>query len=232
MKHEALPDVSHSGHRQRMLENFLSAGLEGFSEIQILEFLLSYAIGRRDLNPLAHALLEEFGSLSQVLAAPQERLLRVPGVGPRTAALLRLVRELWQRCEAARKDGGFFLHNTGEIGRFLAARSVGLREERAWLLSLDAASRFLECRELCRGAVNAVNLPFRRVVEAALLANASAVVLAHNHTNGMILPSLGDLEYTRGLKYALELVEVRLADHMILSNGNYLSMKSSCMLEP
>ena len=232
MKSEARTGTDHSGHRQRMLESYLSAGLDGFSEVQTLEFLLGYAVVRKDVNPLAHALLEEFGSLSRVLSAPLDRLLRVPGVGPRTAALLRLVPELWQRCEIGQKEKSLYLRSTGEIGRYLAARSVGLREERAWLLSLDAGCRFLECRELCRGAVNAVNLPYRKVVEAALLANASSVVLAHNHTSGVLLPSVEDLEFTRGLKHALELVDVLLADHMLLSGGNYLSMRASSMLEP
>ena len=231
MKNETGPKNVHSGHRQRMLDAYRSAGMDGFSEVQALEFLLSYALSRRDVNPLAHALLEEFGSLHQLFAAPMERLLRVPGIGPRTAALIRFIPELWQRCETERKENTLYLRSTGEIGRFLAVRSAGLREERAWLVCLDAACRFLACRELCRGAVNAVNLPYRKVVEAALLANASSAVLAHNHTNGMLLPSLEDLEYTRGVKNALQMVDVRLVDHMILGDGNYLSMKASSMME-
>lgn len=89
----------------------------------------------------------------------------------------------------------------------------------------------IECRELCRGAVNAVNLPFRKLAEAALMANASTVVLAHNHTTGTMIPSLDDLEYTRDAVRALRLVDVILTDHMILCDGNYLSMRASHMMD-
>ena len=88
----------------------------------------------------------------------------------------------------------------------------------------------IECRELCSGAVNAVNLPFRRVVEAALMANATSVILAHNHTTGTLLPSVEDIEYTRDLFKALNLVDVILFDHIILGERSYLSMKNSNML--
>lgn len=231
MEAESKTASLHEGHRRRMLETYLNNGVNAFSDYEVLEFLLSYALSRRDVNPLAHRLLEEFGDLHRVFSAPISQLQRVAGVGPRTAALLHLVYELWSRCETNRIANQRFLRSTAEIGRYLTARNDGKREERAWLLSLDARCRLLECRELCRGAVNAVNLPYRKVVEAALLANATSVVLAHSHTNGSMLPSREDIEYTRGVRRALELVDVILADHMILSERSYLSMKASSMLD-
>ncbi len=231
MEAEPKPAPLHEGHRRRMLESYLAGGVGAFSDYEVLEFLLSYALSRRDVNPLAHRLLEEFGDLHRVFSAPISQLQRVSGVGPRTAALLHLVYELWSRCETNRLSNQRFLRSTQEIGQYLTARNDGKREERAWLLSLDARCRLLDCRELCRGAVNAVNLPYRKVVEAALLANATSVVLAHSHTNGSMLPSLEDIEYTRGVRHALELVDVILADHMILSERSYLSMKASSMMD-
>lgn len=221
----------HAGHRQRMLETFLENGLDAFSDVEALEFLLSYAILRRDVNPLAHALLEEFGSLHRVFEAPEAQLERVPGVGPRTAALLRVVFALQGRCEQSRFGKEVYLRSTRDIGKYLLAKASGLREERAWLLSLDAKCKLIECREVCRGSVNAVNLPFRKLVEAALLANASSAVLAHNHTTGAMIPSLQDLEYTRGAARALSMVDVRLNDHMVVGESNYISMRSSGMLD-
>lgn len=220
----------HSGHRARMLETYLSAGIGGLSDVEALELLLGYAIARRDVNPLAHRLLDEFGSLHRIFEAPAEKLRLISGVGPRTAALIRLASDLWGRCERSRLSDQTILRSTGEIGRYLVAHNDGAREERAWLLSLDARCRVIECRELCRGAVNSVNLPFRRVVEAALLANASSVILAHNHTSGTLLPSLEDAEYTKQVAQALELVDVSLSDHFILGERNYISMKASGMM--
>ena len=221
----------HSGHRQRLLASYLRGGLTAFSDVEALELLLGYAISRRDVNPIAHALLKEFGDLSRVLDAPIAQLVRVHGVGERSAVLIRLVGELWRKSENSRFENKVVLRSTQELGEYLASRSAGLREERGWLLSLDAKCKVIECRELCRGAVNAVNLPFRKLAEAALMANASTVVLAHNHTTGTMIPSLDDLEYTRDAVRALRLVDVILTDHMILCDGNYLSMRASHMMD-
>jgi DNA repair protein RadC len=221
----------HAGHRQRMLASYLRTGLEGFSDVETLELLLGYAISRRDVNPIAHALLDEFGDLHRVLNAPIQQLVKVSGVGERSAVLIHLVGELWTKSESIRFGKNVFLRNTQELGSYLALRSVGLREERAWLLSLDAKCKVIECRELCRGSVNAVNLPFRKLVEAALLANASSVVLAHNHTTGTMIPSLEDVEYTRDARRALAMVDVVLTDHVILCDGSFLSMRASQMME-
>lgn len=220
----------HDGHRTRILKSFQASGIEGFPDVEALELLLSYAIPRRDVNPLAHRLLEEFGAIHRVFEVPEDQLRHVPGVGPRTAALIRLTAELWIRCERARLSDQQFLRNTGEVGRYLIAHTEGVREERAWLLCLDARCRVIECRELCRGAINSVNLPFRRVVEIAIMANASTAVLAHTHTSGSLIPSLEDVEYTRDVSRALAMVDVSLSDHFILGERNYLSMKASGML--
>ena len=230
MAPEEKREADHSGHRARLLETYYAAGLAGFSDVEALELLLSFAIARRDVNPLAHRLLEEFGSLHRIFEVPADQLCLVPGVGPRTAALIRLSAELWGRCERSKLSDQLFLRGTGDMGRYLTARIDGVTEERAWLLCMDARCRVIECRELCRGALNSVNLPYRRVVEAALLANASTVVLAHNHTSGTLLPSLEDLEYTKQISRALEMVDVSLSDHFILGERNYLSMKASGMM--
>lgn len=221
----------HAGHRERMLERFVNAGAESFSDVEMLELLLSYAIPRRNVNELAHVLLREFGSLHRVFEASYPMLLHVPGIGPRSAVLIRQVTALWGRCERSRMEDQRFLRTTADLGRYLVPLAQGLAEERAWLLSLDASCRLLDCRELCRGAVNSVNLPYRKLVEAALLANATSVVLSHNHTAASIVPSIDDIEYTREAKRALSLVDVILADHIIIGGGHYISLKSSGMLE-
>lgn len=221
------PENIHAGHRKRMLETFLENGLDAFSDVEVLEFLLGFSIARQDVNPLAHRLLKEFGSLHRVLEAPQAQLVRIPGVGPRTAALIDLVRSLWARSERSRFSGELYLRNVEQIGSYLVAKSGELREERAWLLSLDAKCKLIECREVCRGAVNSVNLPFRKLVEVALTANASVVILAHNHTTGTLIPSVEDLEYTRDAARTLALVDVVLSDHFILCGRAFLSMRTS-----
>lgn len=228
---EQSPEQIHSGHRKRMLELYRANGLSAFSDVQVLELLLGYAIARRDVNPLAHRLLQSFGSLHRVFEASVQQLMQVPGVGERTAALIRLSADLQNRIEHSRFSGETYLRSTAEIGAFLCTMVSDQREERAWLLSMDAKCKLIECREICRGAVNVVNLPPRKLVEAAILANASVVVLAHNHTSGTMLPSLEDLEYTKAAVRTLQAIDVTLTDHFIISPRTYLSMRASGMMD-
>ena len=220
----------HRGHRERMLQTYLKNGLEGVSDIQILEFLLGYAISRRDTNPIAHRLLDEFGNLNLVLRAPVERLEKVKGMGQRTAAFLHLLPEVWSRCEQIRNAGDRYFRTIPEAGRFLTSRLSLFREERAFLLSLDARCKLLDFRELTRGQVNAVNLPYRKVAEAALMANATSVILAHNHTSGDPMPSMEDISYTAALARILDALGICLTDHIVVSDENFVSMRNSGML--
>lgn len=226
----SLASELHTGHRRRLLERYIAAGMEAFSDVEVLEFLLSYAISRRDVSPLAHSLLREFGSLYQVFAATPDQLTRVPGVGLRTAALLRFCFDTWGRCENSRHGAAVVFRNMGEIGQFLINKAMGRREETAWLLSMDGKSRLLDCRVLCTGAVNSVNLPFRKLVEAAIMTNATSVVLAHNHFTGSIIPSPEDIRYTRDAADALKMMDVILLDHLIIAGRDYLSMRLSKLL--
>ena len=218
------------GHRKRLMERFSNAGLGAFSDAEALELLLSYALPRRDVKPLAYRLLEEFGGLHRVFQATPEKLTRIPGIGPRAAALITLSAQLWTRCEEAKLAQGVYFRSIKEIGNYLLLKAADRREEAAWLVCLDAKSKLLDCRLLCTGAVNSVNVPFRKLVETALMANATSVILAHNHTTGTILPSVEDIRYTRDAKDTLHLVDVILADHLILGERGWLSMRDSGML--
>ena len=220
----------HEGHRRRLMEVYLREGASALTDVELLELLLTYAVPRRDTNPTAHRLLRELGGLHRVFEGTVPVLNSVEGVGPRSAALVTLVRDLWRRSEQARLEGETVLRSMREVGAYLVPRMSGFREERAFLLCLDARCRLILCQELCRGTVNAVNLPIRKVVEAALLCNSTSVVLAHNHTSGSMIPSLEDVEYTRQLSRTLALVDVTLNDHLIIAGRDYLSMRSSGML--
>lgn len=224
------PENLHVGHRQRMLENYIKNGITGFSDVEVLEFLLTYALPRVDTNAIAHRLLNEFGSLHQVFEAPIELLTRVKGVGPRAASLICFASSLWNRTEESRLKSERFFRTTKEIGRFLVSKIGYYREERSFLMSLDNCCKLLDFRELSRGTVSFVNLPFRAVLQTALMVNASTVVLAHNHLGENCLPSPEDLSYTNSLLDTLRKFDIVLADHFIVTERTYLSLKSSQML--
>ena len=217
----------HKGHRERLKLRFLESGLDSFTDVQALELLLFYAIPQKDTNPIAHALLERFGSLSQVLDAPVEELKKVPGISDHAATLLRLATELarFYQVDTARRTE--VLTSLDACGAYLVPRFFGRKVETVFLLCLDANCKVLCCREIGEGSVNAASISVRKVVEAALSANATTVVLAHNHPSGVALPSADDVQTTRRIAAALSAVEVQLIDHIVVAEGDFISMAQS-----
>ena len=217
----------HDGHRERMKKRFLEEGLDGFTQIQALELLLFYCIPQKDTNPLAHALLDRFGSLSQVLEAPVEELRKVPGVGEHTAVFLHLITEAGRFYLVNRSSQESILPSLESCAEFMLPFFFGRKVETVFLLCLDAKCKVLCCKEIGEGSVNAAGISVRRVVETALNAGATTVVLAHNHPSGLALPSAEDIQTTRRVALALSAVEIHLADHIVVADGDYVSMVQS-----
>ncbi len=222
----------HDGHRQRMKERFLQEGLDHFSDIQVLELLLFYCIPRQDTNLIAHGLLEHFGSLSQVLEAPVEELCKVSGIGQSAAVLLSMVLPINRAYEKNRMENMKILPKITDCGAYMVPKFYGKRNETVFLLCLDAKCKVLGCREMGEGSVNSAGVPVRRIVETALGLNASTVVLAHNHPSGLALPSGEDVQSTYRVAAALNAVDIALADHIVVADGDYVSMAQSGLYSP
>ena len=210
-----------------MKERFAQEGLDHFSDIQVLELLLFYCIPQKDTNPLAHALLDRFGSLSQVLEAPVEELRKVPGVGDHTATFLHLITEAGRFYLVNRSSQEKILPTLESCAEFMLPFFFGRKVETVFLLCLDAKCKVLCCREIGEGSINAAGISVRRVVETALNAGATTVVLAHNHPSGLALPSTEDIQTTRRVAMALSAVEIQLADHIVVADGDYVSLVQS-----
>lgn len=217
----------HKGHRERMKERFVRQGLDGFTDVQALELLLFYAIPRSDTNPIAHALLERFGSLSRVLEAEPEELKRVPGISDHTAVLLKLPVELGRSYLVDCSRRVKCLTTLDACGAYLVPYFFGRTRETVFLLCMDAKCKVLCCREVGQGSINSASVSVRKIVETALYAGATTVVLAHNHPSGVALPSNEDVQTTRRVAAALAMVEIHLADHMVVADGDYVSMIQS-----
>ena len=217
----------HEGHRERLRKRFKEEGLDGFSEIQALELALFYAISRKDTNPIAHALLDHFGGLAQVLEAPVEELQKVPGVGESTAVFLRMITELGRLYMVSRTSQTKILTTLEQCAEYMLPYFYGRRLETVFLLCLDAKCKVLCCKEVAEGSVNAAGISVRKVVETALGANATSVVLAHNHPSGVAVPSGEDVQTTRRIAAALATVEIHLVDHIVVADEDYVSMAQS-----
>ena len=217
----------HDGHRDRLRARFLEYGLDNFNDLNALELLLFYAIPRRDTNEIAHALLECFGSLEGVFYASERELLQVPGIGTNAAALIRLVPQLMKKSALSRPDRREVIMNSSDAGRYFVPRFMYEQDEVVYLLCLDGQKRVIKCAEMGRGVVNCVETSIRLIVETALKYKSSSVILAHNHPDGLALPSSEDDMVTKQVSTALALVGVSLEDHIIVAGDDFVSFADS-----
>ncbi len=211
----------HAGHRDRMRERYLQSGSDSFSPHELVELLLYYAIPQKDVNDLSHRLIERFGSLAGVLDADFEELLSVEGVGRRTALLFKLCLGV-NRAYARDKEVKHYVYDTiDKVAQHFINLYIGAAEEQAYVMLFDNSMRLLDTVLVAKGAVNAVNIQMRSLIEAAIKKKASAVIFAHNHPNGNAIPSQDDVSLTGYMEQALEMVNISLIDHLVISGRYY-----------
>ena len=179
---------------------------------------------------LAEGLLRQFGGLRPLLHAPSRTLLAQRGIGPARAAVLAALPEIARRYFAAAIVVGEPIRSPADTSAFLLARMRHLDHELFGCLFLDNRHRVLEFNELFRGTIDGTSVYPREVVKEALRVNAAAVILAHNHPSGIAEPSQADERITRRLKAALELVDIRLLDHLIVGDGGTTSLAARGLL--
>ena len=155
----------HDGHREKMRQRFLTTGLDGFADHEALELLLYYALPRRDTNPIAHALMERYGSLAAVLSAPVEDLQKVSGIGESSAILLKLTAQLYRKARLAETELETALTSSEQVGTYLLERFAGEQKEVVYQLCLDRKGKLLVCKHLGDGDATSVLLDIRRIVE-------------------------------------------------------------------
>lgn len=215
-----------------MKELLRKNGIDAFSDHTVLELLLYCSIPRGDVNPLAHELMNRFGTLAGVFEAPEEELLKVDGVGANTVYLIKLVPQIAKRYMVSRVYENSIINSTEDAGKFLVPRFHGELNEMVYLLSLDAKGKVLNCSLVGTGDVNSANVSIRKIVSTALKYNATSVILAHNHTSGMALPSGDDVNTTIELHEALRRVDVTLLDHLIIADDDFVSLAANGVVQP
>ena len=225
-----MTEHQHAGHRERMRQRFSENGFKGFAEHEILEYVLYYAKARGDTNGIAHELINRFGSMRAVFDAPVDELVKCSGIATHTAFLIKMVPEL-SRVYAESGHGPGSVATTEDAAKMLAPKFFGVSEETVAMLCLDNRKNSKFCDVLYAGSVNAVDVNIRLLMEKALATGAVGVVLAHNHPNGVAIPSEQDIATTTRLKEYLCEINITLIDHLIMVEGDYISMAESGFLD-
>lgn len=209
-------------NKNKHLDPFLAVNPDKLTESQLLTYLLSYC--ESDPKSKADILLGHHGNLANILDTRLEELLDDQVLSDSGLSLIRLVSELHRRYLLIRSRADLFLLDNEAIAHYLMPLFAGEREETLYLLSLDSSRKVLGCDKLSQGDANSVLLPLRALVKEALLKEASAVVLAHNHPSGIGCPSAEDIATTKTLQKMLDPLNILLLDHLVFFNDSFCSM--------
>lgn len=217
----------HDGHRNRLKNRFLNEGLTNFEDHNVLELLLFYSIPRSDTNEIAHELLNKFGSLHGVFEAGMEDLMSVNGISRHSAVLIKMIPELFVVYGRDKVRDIQKINSSDDAKEFFIPRFYGKVREEVQLVLLDDKMNIIKWVKIYEGSVNSANVPIRKIVEIAIENRATNVIIAHNHPTGLILPSKDDLRATAKVREALALVDIKLLDHVIVSDNEAASLKDS-----
>ena len=222
----------HEGHRDRLRDEFLNLGEnQSMHQHKILEMLLIYAIPRKDTNPIAHALIDTFGSFSAVFDADVEALSNVKGMTKNAAVLIKSILPIARAYMESKNYNQNSLKTFEDIGNFFMTRYLGIKSETCSLLCLNGKGEILSFEVISDGDLDSTGLSVRTVIQHVIKTSATAVVLAHNHPSGIALPSVQDIEITKMVSQALKTISVSLLDHIIIADNDYISMAQSSKFE-
>ena len=221
----------HEGHRDRMRSRFLQEGADGMATHEILEMLLYGTIPRGDTNEIAHHLLDEFGSISNLIEADPHEIAKTAGVGTKSAVFLSLLHELVLRYEREKVEQKPALTSISRSVEYCRALLAFRPTERFYVICLDSRRKILHTSKISEGTVNDAAVSPRMVAEKALRYQATSVLLCHNHPKGSVKPSFDDINLTARLKRMLEPLGVEVVDHIIIGENEYFSFFENDLLK-
>lgn len=218
---------SYFGHRERIREKFAAAGLDSFLDHEILELLLTYAVPRRDTKPLAWALLKKFGTLAAVFDADENQLTQVDGIGTGAARFLRLIRAVFKKYSLDEVKETVSIRTPQQVLEYCKASLAGKKEECLEIIYLSVRNTVMSTQVVASGLIDRVAVSPRKIVECALTAKASAIILVHNHPSGDATPSQEDISLTQDVIQAAALFGILVHDHIIVGKGSHYSLKAN-----
>ncbi len=208
-----------AGHRQRLREKFQDRGIEALTDSEVLELLLTLGTPRRDCKDRARAALKRFGSLAEVLEAPQQELQKVQGLGPLNSFALTFVHGVARRFLKERLQDRNYLRSSRDVANYLIHAMRDLKKEVFTVIFLDASHSIIDTATIAEGTLTTNTIYPRELIKLALQQHAAALVIAHNHPSGSLTPSTDDIRLTRHLFEACRLVNINLLDHLIIGSA-------------
>lgn len=218
------------GHRERLRERFLSGGISALADYELLELLLTYSIPRRDVKPLAKALLRKFGSVSNVFNANKEQLIDVKGLGERSATLIKLIYACHIKHFEDKMLGSNPLSNPEDVVNFAKVFLANRRYETLLLIFVNSKNKVCGYEISSSGTVDSSLAYPRNVMVRAVERKANGLLIVHNHPSGDPTPSSEDKDVTKKMKEAARTMDVRFLDHIVVGTSGYYSFLENNMI--
>ncbi len=217
----------YSGHRERLRQKFLDGKLV---EYEKLELLLGYVVPRRDMRPLAHALLKHFGSISQILTASYEELIAFPGVGPSIAIFFKLTHQIMLAGYRSTMDVRPIFYNIDVLKNYCKWSLANKQVEEFHVLYLDSDYRLIKDELHSQGTYNATSVYVREIIKNALQLNSTVLVLVHNHPTSSNSFSSEDADVTEELEKLCAGLDIKLYDHLLVTKYSVFSAYDANLL--
>lgn len=215
-----------TGHRKRLRDRFLTRGGDNLQKYEKLELLLTYAIPRRDVKPIAKALLNKFDTFQNLMNASVEEISSVAGISENSAALILLVKELCATYLEEKLPERPLFEMTSEVVNFARMKIGGMSKETYMVIFLNSRNQMINYQCFPHGTIDHTTVYTRELIELTLKNRAASVIMLHNHPSGLCIPSAEDLKTTMTVSRALASINVKLHDHIIVSADSYHSMSS------
>lgn len=226
-----MPEKPHFiGHRERLRDRFRKTGSEGFHDYELLELLLTYGIPRRDVKPIAKALIKRFGSISGVLDASEKDLLSVPGMGRISSILLRIIKEFCWVYLGEKMKYRDVLSSPQAVYDFVRMRLSGALNEVFMIIYLNTKNEVIDYDIVQEGTIDRAVVFPRKILERALYNHASGLILVHNHPSGYKEPSREDKFLTQIIVEASRSLDLRILDHIIVGKDGCFSFLANDLL--
>ena len=221
----------HEGHRQRLkfaVDN--DPEMDSFGEHQVLEYLLTFLIPRKDTNPIAHELIDNFGNLYGVLSATYEELCRVPNMTKNAAHLLPNLISIVRKAELSRIKNKMRSNNIDDAVELFRPYFIGRNYEKLYMASLDINDRVMQVNCISDGMANFSTIDVSKIMAIISRNKATKIILAHNHPAGTLSPSNEDVLCTSTLAITLNTVGTVIVDHLIFTTDDYFSFYQHDMM--